>query len=120
RQDQPIDCVSLEMGQSLQIGEFVLFLKRLSRAMLRPAAWRTGESDEDLQGDDEASGDSQPPAGSWAQTISVACEDTGKAPPTPERRQLKATANSDVTQARQLLEEAHAELRKDQESLHKE
>lgn len=119
-QDQPIDCVLLELGQSLQIGEFALLLKRLSRATLRPAAWRTGESDEDLLGDEDPSEDAGPPAGSLAQTISVASGDTGKAPPTPESRQLTAVANSDVTQARQLLEGAHAEIRKDQELLQNE
>jgi pSer/pThr/pTyr-binding forkhead associated (FHA) protein len=119
-QDEPIDCVLLEMGQALQIGEFSLLLKRLSRATLRPSAWRTGESDEDLLGEGVPSNEALASAGSMAQTMSAASGDTGKAPPTPENRQLTKAATREVTQGHQLLEGAHAEIRKDQELLHNE
>lgn len=119
-QDQPIDCTLLQMGQSLQIGEFSLLLKRLSRSTVRQSAWRTGESDEDVLADDVAHSDALPPKPAATETLTIASGDTGESSPQLASDPLITTPIAEVTQARELLVRAHAELREDQELLQRE
>ena len=118
-QDQPVDCALLEIGQSLQIGEYSLLLKRLSRSAVRRSAWRTGESDDDVLAGDSDRSEAEA-AGSTAQTTSVASGDTGKAQPTPVSPPLVPAPNTEVVRARQLLPQATQEVASHLSHLHAE
>jgi pSer/pThr/pTyr-binding forkhead associated (FHA) protein len=116
-EERLIDCALVAMGESIQVGEFSIELKRLSRATARPSSWRTGESDEELLAG-EADHQVELP-GSLAQTSSVASGDTRQSPPGPWKLSVSEPAPV-ATQATELLRITHEELRQDQERLREE
>jgi len=79
-QNEPIQCARLEIGQSLQIGEFSLRFKRLSRSSLHTLSGQTGEPDKGVLSGEANFSEAGPSLEPEVKPISEASEDTGRDP----------------------------------------
>lgn len=115
-QDERIDCACLELGQSVRIGEFVLLLKRLSRANTRQSAWRTGDSDDDMLVDDS----SETEFNAVASPVAGTNLEPGKAQPNDIDHRLPPAPKGEAAPSPQAPVRAAVDLRHDQERLQQE